>query len=860
MLALVLVAALAHAAPSLTAAVHPTHMAIALDVDPAAETFRGTVSIELAFETPLTSFTLHARELELETVEIVRQKKRVRLEVHRVDDALVELRSPRTLDGEWTLEIAYTGHIHEQPYGLYRYDVDDQPFLVTQLEDDDARSVWPCFDEPHLKVSHQFTITTTAGLAVITNGAETSARTRRGRTTHTFAATLPIPTYGAAVAIGDYVPTPVATSVPTTVWSARGEEGDLTILSDEIRAALPALEKWFDIPYPYGKLDWIVVPSFNLAGMENPGAVVMSAELLPPPGHATVRDRHDLSMLVAHELTHMWFGDLVTMVWWDDIWLNEAFAEWLGNRIGDARYRELLPEARNVRTLYAMLQREGVPSMRALRAPIDPDHVFETTNYDAVYEKGPALLDATVALLGEDAFRKALHGYIAEHANGNATAQDLFRALSTGSGKDVGAFLGPYLDQAGAPRIAVTGTPRAITVRQSRFWLRPATSSPETWPVSVRFRVGHRDGTTTIVPVWLDGPSTSATFDDAVWVMPQADGIGYYTFALDPRLSKALLAHRAALTVPERLAFIHALELEAASGRRTAEQQLELVDAFRDERDTAIQYDLAEIVDRTRDVKFAHDAKLDKRADAYVWSRLGPWLDAIGYEPRDGETAETEDLRQRLLQFLAQSEYEPVMAYARELLDKALADPLSIPDAARLEWALLNGGRRADRATYDRLLALADQTSVRSVRSALLEGAASIRAVREAALTRALDAATPFEDMWMFLEGAFDSPEPWDDAKLDRDVDWVLANTPTLLERLAPADRVYLVDLPSTGCNVARAKRIAAYFQDPARRTPGFDLEVDEMMDAAQACADRLVVDLPSLRHYLSTHATPQQR
>jgi alanyl aminopeptidase len=853
----ILVTSAVASAAGLGDAVRPTRMAVALDVDPAADTFDGRVSIELTVERAVGSFRLYAEELELARIELARGADRYALDARRLDDATVELVAAAPLArGAWTLDIAYTGRIHSQPYGLYRFIVDEQPYLVTQLEADEARTVWPSFDEPRFKVPHAFEVTAPAGLAVISNGVARQRRTEGDRTVHTFRDTPPMPTYAAALAIGDYVATPVAgASVPVTIWSPRGEAGDRALVGDAILAALPWLEWWFGLRYPYAKLDWILVPSFAFGAMENPAAVVMSAGYLPEIGRGTARQIREIDEVVAHEIAHMWFGNLVTLTWWDDLWLNEAFAEWLGDRFADARQPQLRGEIRRVRQLYDMIHGDGVATERPIRTSVDPRQVFETTNLYAAYRKGSALLDATTALLGEDTLRRGLRRYLRAHAEGNAVAADLFAALTRVSGVDVAAFLSPYLDRAGAPRIEVRAGPDGrVTVAQSRYWRHAQGDGPDEapWPVHLRLRVGRADGTSRVETRWLRSATADLELGAAAWVLPQADGVGYYTFALDDELLARLLANVAMLSASERMVVLRSLALEAAAGRRTTAQQLELVESFAGERDPAILALLADIVQSVRIVRFAHDPELDRVGDLYVRSRLGPWLDRVGLEPAPGETSDVEDLRRVLLRALALAGDDRVLAYARELTRAALRDPLEVP-AERLGWALETSARDGDSTMSDRLLALADATAVPSLRSTLLDAAAAVRdaAVRDRALGRALEADTPYQDVGPLLSGALGATEAHDDAGVERDIAWVLSNADALGRRMPPVHRGRLVTLAKTGCDVRRADEIASFFGDPSRRSAGVDRRVAELLDETRACSAQRAVDLPSVVRFL---------
>jgi hypothetical protein len=265
--------------------------------------------------------------------------------------------------------------------------------------------------------------------------------------------------------------------------------------------------------------------------------------------------------------------------------------------------------------------------------------------------------------------------------------------------------------------------------------------------------------------------------------------------------------------------------------------------------------ELVGIVGSVREVRFAHDPAIDRLADAYVERRLGPWLDRVGLEKRAGEGDDVEELRRALLQVLGLAGDEHVLDYARDLTRKALEDPTRVPPE-RLDWALATAARSGDQAMADQLLALADVTSVPSLRSTLLDAAASVRdpRVREEALDRAIRADTPYQDMGPLLGGALGATEPFDDAGVERDLDWVFAHADTLEERMPPVHRGRLVTLAKTGCDVARADRVAAFFQVPSRRSVAVDRRVAELLDETRACAAQREMDVPSLVRFLEAH------
>ncbi len=843
--------------PRLPDHVRPTSLSVALDVDPSTDSVTGLATLGLDVKVKTREVTLHAEELILGDAAFVSRKgKRVAATVTPLDGGRVTLTAASNLaPGAWSVEIPYEAPIHEQPYGLYRFEHQGEPYLVTQLEADDARTVWPCFDEPGLKVPHQLTITTPDGLTVITNAPAVEVTSTGGWTTHVFAQTPPIPTYAGALAVGPYEAVVVdGVGVPASIVVPKGQGENVGLLVDLLPTVVRAAEAWFGSPYPYAKLDVVVVPEFAFGAMENPGAIVMNGRLIPEPDRVTPRARYGLAMVTAHEVAHMWFGNVVTMAWWDDFWLNESFAMWMGDRLA----RELLPDLRRhleaPASLAGMLRYDGSATARPMRTEIDPAAIFETANF-AVYDKGQALLDQVESWIGPAAFQRGVRDYLERHALGNATSSDLFAALEAASGAPVGEVLAPFLDRPGAPEITVRVDGDTVYLSQRRYARLGATFADDGahWPVIVRLRVGRPDGSSEIVTHRLDGAEATLDIGPWAWVFPAADGRGYYAWRLDGAARDALLDHVDALSDVEKVAIFTQASLEVATGDRAPASLLPLIPRFAGETDPAVLSEVIGLAGYVRVVEDLDPADPTAVASARAWMRetMRPLLDGVGFEPTPGEGADRAEARQQLLGLLAWAEDPEVIAYATRLAEANLADPRA-GDPALTPWALWVHAERAPASHQQTLLDKAAATDLPMLRSRYLSLAGVVRgeAPRARALALALEHDRAMDDTFSLLGGVYRQADH--DATLqDALLTWKMAHHDALAAKLPPQYRPYLASV--SGCRVALLDTARAFYLDPARAVTGTERTLKESEERVRQCIADRDARAPSIVAFLAT-------
>lgn len=436
--------------------VKPTHYHVHILPDLVRSNFRGEVVIELELKHQRPSIELHAADITIDHAEIAPRGEKARKAlakpilpgakpvgppINQMAVAIVPHGARETVEvkflrpvgpGKVALSLAYHGNLQERLRGLYLARVGDEKYAFTQLEAADARRFFPCFDEPDLKARFTFSVTARAGLQVISNNPlERSTNNTNGTTTFHFRTTPPLSTYLCALAVGELEASPVkmAGKTPVRVWHVPGKRQLAGFALEAAVESLARLEKYFGLPYPYDKLDLVAVPDFEAGAMENAGAVFFRETLLLVD-NATIslNEKKRVAEVIAHELAHMWFGNLVTMKWWDDLWLNEAFATWMAFKVVD----EWKPEWRMWNNFEphraAALALDALSNTHPVYAEVE-NAAQATENFDAItYEKGASVVRMVEHYLGPQKFRAGVQSYIRQHREERGRARPVERA------------------------------------------------------------------------------------------------------------------------------------------------------------------------------------------------------------------------------------------------------------------------------------------------------------------------------------------------------------------------------------------------------------------------------------------------
>jgi cytosol alanyl aminopeptidase len=681
--------------------VRPLGYALHLEVDPGrAEGIRGRAEIRIALDRPRRVIWLHGQDLEVSSVSVAPEGGAAVAarfaQASAAGVARLDLERP-VGPGRAVVSIAW-----EAPWGegrgVARFGTAPGVFAATQLEPVDARRAFPCFDEPRWKTPFAVTVDAPAGLTVVSNtpeaGVEAIGTAQRVR----FGPTDPLPTYLVFLAVGPLEgvdatvpPSPVRSRpLPGRILVPRGHGGDVAYARDAAIALLLELEAYFGSAFPYPKLDHVGLPAFAVGGMENAGAIAYRADLLvrnraTDDPLATLRTAE----VIAHEIAHQWFGDLVTPPGWADLWLNESFAQWMGQRAVHRWRPELGADLEAVEDAEEAFEIDGLGSTRAIRQPLaSPDDI--DAQFDALtYQKGAAVLAMFERLIGEVPFRDGIRRYLGARRHGTGDTAALLAELSTAAGRDVAAPLATFLDAPGAPRVdarvVCEGDAARVMLRQTRAVPRGSAAPPAgLWqvPVCVRYRSGGREAERCTL---LAEPEAALALPGGCpeWIFPNAGAAGYYRFALAP----ADLAHLRArglarLSAPERVALAASLRAAQRAGTLPYADLLDVLGAL------ARDPEPAAAAEGMRALAFAHDRLVPEplRPAVQAWARAlyRPALDRLGWEPRPGESPRVRAHRSALIAFLARTGRDPAVRRAASRRGAAwlgVADGRLHPDA-----------------------------------------------------------------------------------------------------------------------------------------------------------------------------------
>jgi alanyl aminopeptidase len=585
----------------LPAGVVPTHYRLHLTVDPRSEHFSGRAEIDVDLAQSAHTLWLHGKSLQVEqALARLADGSEIPLQWHQASPVgVVRLAASQPLPaGSLTLVFGYRAPFNTSLEGLHRVRHGDADYAFTQFEATSARMAFPAFDQPGFKTPFDITLTVPEGVTAITNTPQQTSRSDGdGNVTVQFATSKPLPTYLVAFAVGpfdvvDAAPVPASelreAPIPLRGITTRGK-------GDRIRYALAhtadivlAMESYFDTPYPYAKLDLIAIPDFGGGAMENAGAITYREQLLLLDENSAVGDKRNFLATHAHELSHQWFGNLVTPQWWDDLWLKEAFATWHSYKTIDALY----PGENYLDSLFSesawAMKEDALSSARRVREPI-LRHEDIGAAYDGItYSKGGGVLAMFEAFMGPDNFRRGIRHYMSKHAWGNTTAADFMAAITEANPEADGQLLRDafhsFIAQAGVPQLQVkldcSGDAPALQIEQQRYLPLGSTGdTAQSWIIPACAELLHA-GESQTQCFLASGREQRVVLDtercpDAV--LPNSGGSSYYRFAMSGPQWQALLARFDQLSNHEQIAIADSLGAALNAGTLSLEDYLAAV-------------------------------------------------------------------------------------------------------------------------------------------------------------------------------------------------------------------------------------------------------------------------------------------
>jgi alanyl aminopeptidase len=842
----------------------PTRIDAELTIRPEAESFQGRVEIALEVERRTALLWLNANRLEIASARLRAGGEEIAAELVDGGDQFVGFRFPRELArGAATLVVDYTGKLDPlETEGLFHQQYQGDWYVFTQFESIFARRAFPCFDEPSYRAVWRLALTVPEALVAVSNTpvvAETGAG--EGMKRVEFAPTLPIPSYLVALGVGPFEfvdggswgrkPTPVRIVVP------KGQGAKAAFAAEVTGPILAWQEEYFDLPYAFGKLDYLVVPyTVGFGAMENPGLVTYAERgILIDPAAASLDRLRRYASTAAHENAHMWFGDYVTMAWWDDIWLNEGFASWMGAKtVVGWRSDWWNDEDAFARRGWA-LSADSRPTARQVRRPIANTDDIETAFDGISYGKGSALLQWFETWMGEETFRSAIRDYLRKHALSNATSDDFLAALGARGGKEVKPSFASFLDQPGLPVVtfaaecaAGEGGAAKLVVEQARYEPLGADYPAQRWsiPIAARYGAGERVASVRVV---LDEPRETAELAFCPdWISGNHDGVGYYVSDYGARLG-ALAGRVERLPAGEQVTLLSDASMLVAAGRLAPPAALELLPRFAQSPSRQVVASAVQIARSVDDHLVADEARAGY--ERFLRGLFGERTRALGWAPVAGEDEQVSLLRPTLVGLVGNEGGDAeIRAEARRLAERWLEDPAAIDPSLRstvLELAAIEG----DAALFDRYLARAAESQDRRERGDLLGALGHFRDPE--LVDRAL--ALLLTDRFDLRESAAMLSEMSGDRRnRERAFAWVQEHWDEFAPRIPEQWRAGVSGYAARLCDAESRARAAEFFGPRLANVAQGPIRLEQTLGAIDLCIARKAAQQDAVTEFLRAY------
>jgi alanyl aminopeptidase len=839
----------------------PARYAVELTIDPAREDFTGTITTELEITAPITTLWLHGQELVIDEATFVVGTERIAARAIYGDHAFVGLVLPKQLaPGRATLVAKYRGKMHRNSGdGIYTAQEANEWYAFTQFEATDARRAFPCFDEPSYKVPWRVTIHTRKPLVVVSNTEiESETDEPNGMKAVRFGETKPLPSYLVAFAVGPFEALEAGTTragAPIRIVVPHGRGKDAAYAAKASKPLLDLLEDYFGTPYPYGKLDMLAVPVFNAGAMENAGLITWRQELiLVKPEELTLDRQKSYATTAAHELAHQWFGDYVTLAWWDDTWLNEAFASWMESKVIEQWQPDWEVPVGRARSKGGVMFGDSLDAARAIRQPITSANDIDNAFDGITYQKGQAVLAMLERTIGPGVFQRGVRDYLASHAWRNATYEDFVGAMSRAAGKDLHPLFDSFVLQSGVPLVSFElacdkGKPPTLKLEQRRYAPTGSKIDPKrTWhvPVCVRWGAGARTGRDCAIVGSETAELALSATSCPTWVMPNEGGLGYYRMRPQGDMLPRLLANASkVLTLPERVTLIGDVNALVSSGDAKKAVALDLVATLAKDRSRYL-------VDASIGVVSSLDemvpAKLRANYERFVRKLYQARARELGWQPRKGEDDNTTQLRKGLLPLVAD------VARDAELIKQATAlawkwldahDAVS-PEIARIVLGVAS--RHGDQQLFDRLHAEAKKTSDRVERERFLGAMGRFVDPKIVAQALAMVLTDEFElrEAIGLMQGAFAEPRT-----RELGIAFLKDHFDEITSKLPEMYRPYLAFTFVSLCDDGRKPEMAAFFKPRIDKLDGGPRIMAQALEAMSLCAAQRKADAPGVEAFL---------
>lgn len=848
--------------------VHPVRYSADLTLDPKRDVFQGEIVISLRVTEPVSVFWLNAADLQIQKAELeVGGQTNVARVLPGGEDFLGFSFDQPVPAGAARMKLSYSGEVNRKSSaGLFGNTSSDESYLFTQFEPIDARRVFPCFDEPSFKVPWQLTLRVPKNDQAFSNTPVVTEKEEGDLRIVQFAQTKPLPAYLIAFAVGPLEVVDAGKAgrnkVPVRIIVPRGARDQAQYAASVTADLLTRLEQYFGIPYPYAKADSIAIPLSFGGAMENPGLITYDQDIiLAKPGQDSPQRQRMYAQVAIHELAHQWFGNLVTMAWWNDTWLNEAFATWMEQkllaewkpewqtRVGDQEQR-----------LYAMGQ-DSLVSARRINQPAETKSDIANAFDGITYGKGGAVLRMFESAMGEQKFRSGVQAYLKQFTFGNARSDDFLEALSKAGGADIAPAFATFLNQAGVPELSVRLTcvqgrkPSLKVIQQRSLPIGSTGSLSQTWsiPVCVEYGAG---GKRLRQCAFVKTPSAEIELRDAPgcpeWVLPNAGETGYYRVKYEGDLLRRLVEiNRQQLSIPEQVGLLGDVVALANSGNLPAQDALAIVPAIKDDPHRQIATAAVRIVENLTQPNLLPPELRPNRV-RFVQQMFGERARTLGWIAKPNETEDERLLRPSLVSFVAISGNDPILiSSAKELAARWLSDRSAV--TSDVAGPLLRSAARSgDVSLYERLFEAAKREKDTRAKRSMIEGLA---AFGHPALLR--------RNFSYLVDGTFDPREsdaflfvPMREPATSRaPLEFVMSRYDELLAKL-PAEGVFtlasfLPNVAGVGCSENERAQAEEFFKPRVEKITGAPRNLAKVLESIHLCAARIRAQSAGVSEFL---------
>ena len=845
--------------------VRPIGYRLSLEVIPERDTFSGLAVIAIELDEPASKIWMHGQGLQVLSIHAEREGARIaaRWEQRTSDGVALVTLAELLPAGRSTLHIQYGATLDTPLQGLYRVRSQGETYAFTQFESISARLAFPCFDEPRFKTPFEVTLTVPGDHFVASNTpVDRAVRLPDGLQRVAFKRTPALPTYLLAWAVGPFdvltgpeIPPGEGRPLPIRLRgiAAKGQGGQLEYALQQTGMFVETLEQYFGIPYPYQKLDLLAVPDFAAGAMENVGLITFREWLLLlDEEQATEGQRRAFAYVMAHELAHQWFGNLVTMPWWDDIWLNEAFATWMGDKVVEHLHPEYSSELSSLASAHRAMALDSLQSARSIQQPIETNHDIKNA-FDAItYQKGGAVLDMFEHWLGEQTFREGIQLYLRRHQMRTATSNDLLTVLDEVSEREVATPFVSFLTQPGVPLVLAStespsceSGPRRISLRQQRYLpIGSRGAEAQTWKIPLCVR--HANGTTCGLLAETQGHVDLPGCPE--WWMPNDDGAGYFRFSLSSS-EWTTLRTKGLSKLSERgtMAVADSVVAEFDRGAMEPDALLSWFPAFVGS--PVRQVATAPMGPLGFMMYEAAPAQTQDEVRAYARQLYRRRYSLLGWRARKADSSDVKLLRETLIRFMVMDLRDPQARDRAARLGRTYAgyrtkERPGVVDPQLAGLVLAAAVQEGDEGLFDHLIGVLTESTDATTRNRILAalGHAEAPPLSKRALDLALDPRLRVNEITTVLGPQFRNPRT-----RQRAWQWLTESFDELEARLGSSQVGYVPWFASSFCSEEAAAEVERFFEPRVAQLAGGPRNLAGALEAISLCAAKVKAHRPAV-------------